>query len=202
VIVRPFCEFLQVGARRFAEERDLRSQFVRVAIRNLASTELQVDVCAGLTQPDRPLRSPKLREAEFRLEHFHDNVEMCNAESIGGIVQFHHRSSLPNRVDLPKIAVLGEAKLLKCRAILCVGNHVDLRGFEPMAIAIGGQAYFAFANGMARFASTPVVPEGTSVGALTALLRHSRMQELAARLLRGEVAECRSQSTLPSRGQG
>jgi hypothetical protein len=55
---------------------------------------------------------------------------------------------------------------------------------------------------MAAFARSPVLPEVTLVGALSALLRHSRMQELAARLLRGEVAECRSQSRLPSRGQG
>jgi hypothetical protein len=55
---------------------------------------------------------------------------------------------------------------------------------------------------MAAFARSPVLPEVTFVGALSALLRHSRMQELAARLLRGEVAERRSQSRLPSRGQG
>lgn len=36
----------------------------------------------------------------------------------------------------------------------------------------------------------------------SALLRHSRMQELAARLPRGKVAECRSQSRLPSQGHG
>jgi hypothetical protein len=43
---------------------------------------------------------------------------------------------------------------------------------------------------------------GGHVGALSALLRHSRMQELAARLARGKVAECRSQSRLPSQGHG
>jgi hypothetical protein len=42
----------------------------------------------------------------------------------------------------------------------------------------------------------------TLVGPLPALLRHSRMQELAARLPRGKVAECRSQSRLPSQGHG
>jgi hypothetical protein len=42
---------------------------------------------------------------------------------------------------------------------------------------------------------------GDPVGPVSALLRHSRMQELAARVLRSEAAERRSRSRLPSRGQ-
>ena len=55
---------------------------------------------------------------------------------------------------------------------------------------------------MTAMVPTPAPPEAHRVGMLSALLRHSRMQELAARLPRGKVAECRSQSRLPSQGHG
>jgi hypothetical protein len=89
-------------------------------------------------------------------------------------------------------------------------NHIELEAMKHVAVSAVGVGLlrgvkpilFRARNGMPALARTPILPEATSVGALSALLRHSRMQELAARLLRGEVAECRSQSRLPSRGQG
>jgi len=88
---RPICERFQIRLRRFAQKRNLRPQFVRVAVGSRAAAELQIHICARLAQPNRALGSPKLDESQIGFEHFDDCLEISRVETIGDVIKLHWR---------------------------------------------------------------------------------------------------------------
>jgi hypothetical protein len=89
--LRPACEIFQLRSRGFAQERYLRPEFVRVAMGALAPAELQINVGAGLTQPNGPLRTAKLEKPEFHFQHFDDSFEIPGIETVRDVIQFHDK---------------------------------------------------------------------------------------------------------------
>jgi hypothetical protein len=56
----------------------------------VAAAELQIDVGAGLAEPDRALGSTQLDESELCFKHFDYRFEMPAIQAIGDMIELHN----------------------------------------------------------------------------------------------------------------